>query len=109
MIELYFLLYRLPQMMSRLARQRNRSALKWSIAAIAAWIGAEILVLFSWGFVYAIGENYWGWPAQESTGLVLVSYIIALIAAIVSADIVRRILYSMPVDKQLPPPPPQFH
>ncbi|HEX8494292.1 MAG TPA: hypothetical protein VF658_15695 [Pyrinomonadaceae bacterium] len=108
MLELYFLFYKLPKAMSRLARQRKRSALKWSLAAIGAWIGTEFVILFCWSFLYEIGVIYWGWPEQEPRGLVFLVYVIALIAAMVSADIVRRVLYSMPAGDLLPPPPPEF-
>ena len=44
-LELYFLLYRIPRLMSGLARERNRSALAWSLFGIGAWIGAEVGVI----------------------------------------------------------------
>ena len=96
-------------MMSHLARQRKRSALKWSLAAIGAWIGTEFLIMFGWGFLYEIGVVYWEWPEQEPKALVFLLYIVALVAAILSADAVRRVLYSLPAADLLPPPPPEFH
>jgi L-asparagine transporter-like permease len=44
MIEIYFLIFRIPKMMTQLARERNRSALAWSLIAIGAWIGSELFV-----------------------------------------------------------------
>jgi hypothetical protein len=44
MLELAFLFYFLPKRMTRLARERHRRALAWSVAASVAWIGAEIVV-----------------------------------------------------------------
>jgi len=108
MIELYFLIFRLPRMMSKLARERNRSALGWSLAAIAAWIGAEILVLFCYGFIHEIGVENWGWPEKEPGELLLLIYLVALGAAILGATLIRRVLRSIPINEPMPPPPPQF-
>ena len=52
MLELYFLIYRIPKMMTRLARERNRSALAWSLMGVGAWLGAELFVLFGAGLIY---------------------------------------------------------
>jgi hypothetical protein len=109
MIELYFLIYRLPRMMTQLARERNRSAVGWSLAAIAAWIGAELAVIFVYSIIYTIGEDQWGWPEKEPGGLKFLIYAIALVAAILGASVIRRVLRSMPTSEALaPPPPPQF-
>jgi hypothetical protein len=106
MIELYFLLIRLPQMMSQLARERNRSAVGWSVIGIVAWIGAELAVFFVYGFIYAIGQAQWGWPEQQPGGVLFLIYVLALVAAILGAGIARRVLRSMPVNQPMPPPPP---
>ena len=95
-------------MMSKLARERNRSAFGWSLAAIAAWIGAELLVVFCYSFIYEIGIENWEWPEKEPVGLVALIYLIALGAAIVSAMLIRRVLRSIPINQSLPPPPPRF-
>ena len=110
MLELYFLLYRLPKMMTRLARERQRSALAWSLMTIGAWIGAELFVLFAFGVVYAIGVDVFEWPWPIPAGLRLVCYIVALIAALPSATIVSRILMAKTPHKisRSPPPPPEF-
>lgn len=109
MIELYFLFIRLPRMMSELARERNRSAVGWSAIGILAWLGSELLVFFVYSFIYAIGEEQWGWPEQQPGGLLFLVYALALLAAILGASIARRVLRSMPVNRPVyPPPPPQF-
>ena len=56
MLELYFLIYRIPKMMTRLARERNRSALAWSLMGVGAWLGAELFVLFGAGLIYGTGS-----------------------------------------------------
>ena len=110
MLELYFLFYYVPKTMSRLARERGRSKLAWSLIGIGAWIGAELAVGFSFGVIQAIGVLWWDWPETESGGLMVAAYLCALGAAIGSFMIVSRILRgktsraAFPV----PPPPPNF-
>ena len=106
MLELYFLIYRIPKMMTRLARERNRSAIAWSLMGVGAWIAAELVVGFTAGLIYAIGVEFWGWPSQ-STGFNLLVYLIALAGALGSVTIVSRILTRQPRGELfLPPPPP---
>ena len=106
MLELYFLIYRIPKMMTRLARERNRSAIAWSLIGAGAWIAAELVVGFTAGLIYAVGVEFWGWPSQ-STGFNLLVYLIALAGALGSVTIVSRILTRQPREESfLPPPPP---
>lgn len=109
MLELYFLFYRIPKMMTRLARERNRSALAWSLLGVGAWIGSELLVGFVFGIIQAIGIEVWGWP-ERSTGLTALAYVLALAAAIISVTVVSRILTGKRREAVLPepPPPPNF-
>ena len=109
MLEIYFLFYRIPKMMTRLARERKRSALKWSLIGIAAWITAEVAVGLAVGVVHGVGIVLWGWPVQ-SPGLSILTYILALSAALISVTVVSRILTGKPREEsfQLPPPPPEF-
>lgn len=110
MIELYFLIYRIPRMMTRLAKERNRSALAWSLLGIGAWLGAEFVVMFGAGLLYGAGTLFLGWPEKISGGAQFLLYIVAVCAAIGSVTIVRRILSSRSQEKfvPLPPPPPTF-
>ena len=111
MIELYFLFYHIPKMMSRLAREKNRSALRWSLAGIGAWIGGELMVGIIFGVIYEIGVEFWGWPAREPTVVRVLFYIAAIAAAIASVTIVRAVLVAKPRAGEpllSPPPPPQF-
>lgn len=110
MLELYFLIYRIPRMMTRLARERNRSALKWSLFAVFAWLGAEFLVMFMAGAGYATASLVFGWSAEMPAGFTFLMYIVALAAAIGAAALVRKILISKSAenDQPLPPPPPAF-
>jgi len=106
MLELYFLIYRIPRMISRLARERNRSPVTWSLLAIGAWIGAEFLVMFTAGVGYGIAAILFGWSDEIPAGVTFLLYIVALGAAIGAVAIVRRILYSRGVEAYQPPPPP---
>lgn len=110
MLELYFLFFHIPKTMSRLARERNRSAWKWSLLGIGAWIGAELIVFVSFGVIYGLGIAFGGWPEEMPAGLTLLSYIVALAAAIGGISLVRRILSPKPADNSvpLPPLPPRF-
>ena len=109
MLELYFLLYRIPRMMTKLARERKRSALAWTFIALGAWIGSELVVGIALGVFYAIGIEFWGWP-ERSTGFNYLTYFLALAAALISVTIVTRILSRQPKQEILPvpPPPPEF-
>jgi hypothetical protein len=109
MLELYFIFYRVPKTMTRLARERNRSALAWSLIGIGVWVGAELLVGFTIGVFYAVGIEFWGWPENSAPNAI--AYLAGLVAALVSVHIVTRILTNMPREKTFasPPPPPQFH
>lgn len=110
MIELYFLIFRIPKMMSSLARERNRSPVVWSLLAIGAWLGAELCVALIVGFTYGLGVAVWGWSEEIPPVLTLVTYVVALAAALGSFALVRRILKSKSRDESypLPPPPPTF-
>ena len=112
MLELYFVFYRIPKMMSRLAKERNRSAVAWSIFGILAWFGAELVVFVLVGLGYGIAAAVLGWNVEGEvpSGLVLVSYLVALGAAIGAVMIVRKILSSRAIEtyEPLPPPPPTF-
>ena len=68
MLELYFVLYRIPKMMTRLARERNRRALAWSLLGVAAWIGAELAVAFGFGVAYGLGSIFLGWEPEMTVG-----------------------------------------
>ena len=96
MLELAFLFYFLPRRMTRLARERHRSALAWSVAASAAWIGAEIVVASGIMLTAFLTAQLWGWP-KDAESLTVVAYLPALLAGLVAAEVVRHYLLSRPV------------
>ncbi len=108
MLELYFIFFRIPKIMSALAKERQRSALAWSIAGILAWLGAEIVVGLGVAIVYLIVTLAQGGQIEEDlpAGITLVSYVLALGAAIGSFVIVKKTLSSRPIPTHAPPPPP---
>lgn len=109
MLELYFIFYWLPKRMTQLARERNRSALAWSVMAIGAWIGTELAIFAGFGFIYALGMELWGWE-EPSPAAQFIIYLLALGAAILSVTVVFRILRAKPRHDVFPtpPPPPKF-
>lgn len=116
MFELYFILYRIPKMMSALARERGRSAVTWSLLGIAGWIVAEFSAALGFGIVYAICSVVFGWGPEMSVGARFLLYVVALAAAIGGFTLVRYVLLrkseypSGPHPSLLtpPPPPPRF-
>ena len=110
MLELYFLLYRVPKMMTKLARERGRSAWKWSLLGVVVWLGAEFVVMFVAGVIYAIGEIIFSWPNPMNSGYKFLSYLLALAAALLSVTLLSRYLTGIRREESFPapPPPPEF-
>ena len=109
MIELYFVLYRIPKIMSALARERNRSAVAWSLLTIVAWFGSEIIVFLLTGVTYGVIALVNGWELEAvPAGLQVISYVLALGAAFLSFTLLRRHLTHKPTELPMPPPPPNF-
>ena len=108
MLELYFIFYRIPKMMSQLARERQRSAVAWSLIGILAWVGAEFVVFLGIGVTYAIVTIMTDGHVSEEFPPVLrlLSYVLALGAAIGSFLLTKRFLASRPRPAFEPPPPP---
>lgn len=85
-----------------LARERERSALKWTLAAVGAWLGVECLIIFAWVVVSTVSSLLWGWPEDvERSPITFVVYFIALIGGMIGADIVRRRLTAKPVTRDV--------
>lgn len=107
-LELYFLIYRIPKMMTKLARERQRSALLWSLIGVGTWIGAELGVSFVVAFTYAIvvAVQYGEVDEVIPPGIRTLAYVLGLVAAVVSVTLVQRFLTARPKVEFEPPPPP---
>ena len=110
MLELYFIFYRVPKLMTRLARERNRSALAWSLLGMGTWIATEMLVIFTFTFIYQLGIIADGWSDPEPAGLRFMVYLFALVAALFAVTLLERFLRSKSATpyEPAPPPPPTF-
>jgi hypothetical protein len=111
MLELYFIFYRVPKMMTRVAREQNRSALGWSLIGIGTWIGVEIFVIFALTFMYQFLVAGTDWTEPQPAGFRFVAYLLALIAALLAVTGLTRWLESKrsaPYRYPSPPPPPTF-
>jgi len=107
-LELYFLFYRLPKMMTRLARERGRSGWRWSLIGMGAWVGAEFGVLVGAGLFYGFGVEFLDWPLPIPQGVQALTYLLSLVAALLSATLASRILTRKTKELPVPPPPPEF-
>jgi hypothetical protein len=108
MLELYFIFYRVPKMMTRVARERNRSAVLLSLLGIGTWIGTELFVILTLTFIYQIGVGMADWTEPEPAGLRFVTYLLGLVAALLAVTGLTRLLDSKRSFSQVPPPPPTF-
>ena len=85
-----------------LARERDLSPLKWTLAAVGAWLGVECLIIFAWVLISTISSSLWGWPEDpEKSPLTYLVYFLALVGGMVAADIVRRHLTAKPVTREV--------
>jgi hypothetical protein len=101
-IELLFLIFFLPKRMKILARERDLSALNWTLAAVGAWLGVEMLIIFAWVVVSTVGWSLWGWPEDpEKSPITFVVYFVALVGGMVAADLVRRRLTAKPITRDV--------
>ena len=102
MIELLFLIFFLPKRMRILARERDLSPLKWTLAAVGAWLGVECVVIFAWVVVSSISSAVWGWPEDpEKSPLTYLVYFLALVGGMVAADLLRRRLIAKPITREV--------
>lgn len=108
MLELVFLFIILPRKIRKLAKERNRSSLKWILAAIGAWLSAELAVGIFIVVLLAVSSAAWGVP-QNPESVSGLAYVPALIAALIASEIVVRKLRRLPKRGEVviaPPGPP---
>ena len=97
-------------MMSRLARERKRSALAWSLLGIATWIAAELFAIFTLTLIVKLVLFGVGWTEREPAGIRFLIYLLGLIAALLAVTFLQRVLTSKRAIRYrpAPPPPPTF-
>jgi hypothetical protein len=94
LFELYFLLIHIPRRIRALARERKQSAWPWSLMAIGAWVGCEIVVFLIAGALIVTNEEL------EKSGLFMfATYVLAIGSAALSASLVISQLRKMPVPR----------
>ena len=96
MLELIFLLIVIPKRMTRLARERNRNGLKWSLAAIGVWLGVEVVVSIVVAFLIVLSSYLLGTPADPES-VSAVAYFPGLVAALISAELMIRHVRAKPL------------
>jgi len=96
MLELIFLFIVIPKRMTRLARERNRSGLKWTLATIGVWLGVEFVVGFVVAFFIFLSAYLWGTP-EDPEKVSGIAYFPALVAALISGEFMIRRLRAKPV------------
>ncbi|HUC20876.1 MAG TPA: hypothetical protein VMR98_05275 [Candidatus Polarisedimenticolaceae bacterium] len=82
--------------MSRLARERNRSALKWSLATIGVWLAVELAVGVVLIVLIFLCSYFLGTP-EDPEAVSGLAYIPALAAALIGAELMIRHLRAKPV------------
>src|SRR5690349_12301857 len=95
MLELVFLFIVIPIRMTRLARERNESALQWTLATMGVWIGAEFVVGAAVVFLIFMCSATFGVPQNPGRVSPLADFP-ALITALVSAEFMIRRLRAKP-------------
>src|SRR5689334_7770128 len=102
MLELIFFFIVIPRRMSRLARERNRSALMWTLATMGVWLVTEFVVSLVGVVLIFVSSAAFGVPKDPETMSEL-AYMPALVAALVSAEFMIRRLRALPrVSRMLP-------
>lgn len=110
-LEIILMLVILPRSIKPLARERGKSAFLWTLAAIGAWIGGELLVITIYVILYVLSAGYFGFSEDiEKQPATYIANFIGLLCGLGCADFVRRLLTSMPrvTHEPVPPPPPTF-
>jgi choline-glycine betaine transporter len=92
MLELIFLLIVIPKRMTRLARERNR---KWALATILVWLVVETVVGVVLILMVFLSSHFLGTP-EDPEPVSTLAYIPALIAALISAEVMIRRLRAKP-------------
>ena len=103
----------------RRANENGRNGVVWAIAAIATWVGTQLIVSAAAGVGAAIGIELFGWPEDlyDSSGFTFAVTILAIAMSILTTWLLFRFVLNRPVGgdpmhagpSEAPPPPPTFN
>ena len=96
MLELFFVIFIIPRRVKALATLRDESSLKWSLLALAAWFGTEIVVVIVVTIILVIASTATGKKLNETFAL-MIAYFLGLAGAAIAATLVVRQLQKKPV------------
>ncbi len=97
MLEIYFLFFYIPRKVRKLAKEKGQSALAWSLMAIGAWIGTEVILVIA-----AVVLGMLIPELAENAVFRICSYLIPLAGAIIASDLVVKRLRKMPLGDYAP-------
>ena len=91
------------------AKRDGLRPFRWVAISVATFIGTQVLVLVSFGFIVALGVRKWGWAESSLNKYSLQLIIASLSASILTGWLVLRFIKKVP-DKSVdePPLPPTF-
>jgi hypothetical protein len=101
----------------RRANENGRNGLLWALAAVATWIGTQLIVSVGAGIAAGMGIELLGWPEDlyDSSGFTAAITILAIVMSILATWLLFKFM-SRPVDAEPipvgspePPPPPVFN
>jgi hypothetical protein len=91
------------------AKQKNRSPIRWALIAAATFLGTQILVAGSIGFVFGLGEENWGWSDNLFEAHQIHITIVSLLACALTNWLALRPLNKISKESFTEPPlPPTF-
>ncbi len=95
----------------RKAKENGRNGILWALAAVATFIGTQLLVSLGLGMLIGLGQVMWGWGDDVYTTYEWPVTLVAIVASFVATLLLLRYIDSSPEPDtyvQAPPPPPTF-
>ena len=96
MIELFFVFFFIPRRIKALAKLRGENWIRWSLFAIGAWFGAQILAFMAITTVLATYAAIAGSVFNENLA-VMIAYFFGLVGAVMAATLVVKQLAKKPL------------
>ena len=95
-VDLAFILIVIPWRMIPLARSRGRSAVGWTLGAIAAWVATSVLVAIAYAFVQSFGAFSLSWSADTMRTGMYIARGVGLVCSFVVFSLLQRRLARTP-------------